>query len=221
MEPISQVIAGRYHLVARIGGGGMGEVFRARDAVLGRTVALKILPRSVASSLVSVERFRREAQAAARISHANVVAVHDWGETEGTYYMVMEYLRGRNLRELLADHGTLETRQACQVIDQVLSALSSAHAEGLVHRDIKPENILISTEGIVKVTDFGIAHVREGTSSTGGILGTVAYIAPEQARGDGVDARADIYASGCVMYELLTGAPVFEGDAARVLYQHL
>lgn len=217
----SETIANRYHVTARIASGGMGEVYRARDSVLGRTVALKVLPLDLAMKPGFVKRFRAEAQAAARLNHPNVVQVHDWGETDTLYYMVMEYVRGRNLREALANHGRLAPRQACLIIVQVLEALGAAHGRGLVHRDIKPENLLVTLEGKVKVADFGLARAAEEVQTTGGLVGTVAYVAPEQARGLPVDGRTDIYATGCVLYELLTGSQPFEGDAASILNQHL
>ncbi|MCA1839534.1 MAG: PASTA domain-containing protein [Actinomycetota bacterium] len=218
---ISDTIAGRYQVIQRIGSGGMGEVYKARDQVLGRTVALKILPHDIAQRPGAVDRFRTEAQAAARINHRNVVQVHDWGETDDTYFMVMEYVRGRNLREILATRGPLAARQACEIVMQVLDGLEAAHASGLVHRDIKPENVLVSSDGTVKVTDFGIARFAEGSPSTDGALGTVAYVAPEHARGERVDSKSDVYSVGCLFYELLTGSMPFEGEPARVLYQHL
>jgi beta-lactam-binding protein with PASTA domain len=217
----SEVIGGRYRLSARIASGGMGEVWRAWDPNLRRMVALKILPLEAADRPDAADRFRAEAQAAARLSHPHVVQVHDWGETESASYMVMEYVRGRNLREVLAAYGPLAPRQAAQLMIQVLDALESAHARGLVHRDIKPENVLITADGRVKVADFGIARAVEDTSATGGLFGTVAYVAPEQARGGDIDGRSDLYSAGCVMYELLTGARPFEGEPAAVLHQHL
>jgi serine/threonine-protein kinase len=201
----------------------MGDVLRARDSVLGRTVALKILPFELAIQPGFVERFRAEAQAVARISHANVVQVHDWGQENDSYYMVMEYVRGRNLRQILSSSssGRLYPKQAAQVAGQVLGALSAAHAKGVVHRDVKPENVMVATDGRVKVADFGIARALERAAFTGGMLGTVAYVAPEQARGEPVDQRADLYSTGCMLYELLTGSLPFEGDAAKVLQEHL
>ena len=217
----AETIADRYHVVSRIASGGMGEVFRARDAVLGRVVAVKVLPAALAAKPGFVERFRAEAQAAASLSHPNVVQVHDWGDTGSMSYMVMEYVRGRNLREILASSGHLAPRQACEVVIQALRALGAAHERGLVHRDIKPENLLVTLDGIVKVADFGLARAAEGAATTGGLVGTVAYVAPEQVRGGAVDARTDLYAMGCVLYELLTGSQPFEGDPARVLHAHL
>ncbi len=217
----AQIIAGRYRIAARIGSGGMGEVFRARDQVLGRTVAIKVLPEELAARPGFVERFRAEAKAAARLSHPNAVQVHDWGADEGSYFMVMEYVRGRTLREVLAARGRVEPAQAAAIIGQLLAALDAAHGSGLVHRDVKPENVLVTVGGEVKVTDFGIARIAEGAATSGDMLGTVSYAAPEQIRGEAVDARADLYAAGCVLYELVTGSPPFEGDVAHVLNEHL
>ncbi|HEY8199717.1 MAG TPA: PASTA domain-containing protein, partial [Actinomycetota bacterium] len=212
---------GRYHVIARIASGGMGEVLRARDTVLGRIVAVKVLPPSLAARPGFVERFRAEAQAAASLSHPNVVQVHDWGDTGSVSYMVMEHVRGRNLREILASYGRLEPRQACEVVVQALRALGAAHERGLVHRDVKPENVLVTLDGVVKVADFGLARAAPETATTGGLVGTVAYVAPEQVQGGVVDGRTDLYATGCVLYELLTGSQPFEGDPAHVLNEHL
>ncbi len=221
MSSTLETIAERYQVTGRLGSGGMGEVYRAQDSVLNRTVALKVLPVELARQPGFITRFRREAQSVARVNHPNVVQVYDWGESEDTYYMVMEYVRGKNLRQILAENGSLAPRQACEVISQVLGALAAAHDQGLVHRDVKPENVLVSTDGAVKVTDFGIARAAEGTAFTSSMLGTVAYAAPEQARGEAVGPRTDLYSVGCLFYELLTGSMPFEGDAARILHLHL
>lgn len=212
---------GRYVIGGRLGSGGMGDVFKARDSVLGRTVAIKMLPFDLAIQPGFVDRFRAEAQAIAKISHPNVVQVHDWGQEGETYYMVMEYVRGKNLRQVLSAVGLLHPKQAAQVTGQVLGALSAAHDNGVIHRDVKPENVVVATDGRVKVMDFGIARALERSAVTAGLMGTVAYVAPEQARGEATDARADIYSTGCMLYELLTGTLPFEGDAATVLHQHL
>lgn len=219
--PPSDTVAGRYRITARIASGGMGEVYRAFDTNLKRTVALKILPFDHAARPGGVDRFRAEAQAAARLSHPNVVQVHDWGESGATYFMVMEFVRGRNLREILGARGPLPPRQAADVMLEVLDALDAAHARGLIHRDVKPENVMVTGDGRVKVADFGIARAVEAQTMTGGLLGTVAYVAPEQVRGDRIDPRADLYSAGCVLYELLTGHRPFTGEAASVLNQHL
>jgi beta-lactam-binding protein with PASTA domain len=215
---------GRYHIVERIAAGGMGEVFLAHDAVLAREVAIKVLHRSLAGDQAFVDRFRREARAAAGLSHPNVVAVYDWGAVDGVYYMVMEYVRGRATRELLNASGRLEPAQAAEVTRQTLLALEHAHQQGLVHRDIKPENILVTTDGVVKVTDFGLARAYADGRQTqaGSVTGTVQYLAPEQIRGEPADPRSDLYSLGIVTYELLTGKLPFTGETAMsIAYKHL
>lgn len=219
--PYVDVIGGRYRVNSRIASGGMGQVLRALDTVLGRTVAIKVLSSDLASRPGFVERFRAEAQTVAQVSHPNIVQIHDWGETGSTYYMVMEYVRGKNLREILATRGRLELGHACRLMIEILEALDAAHARGLVHRDVKPENVMVTVDGRVKVADFGLARLVERPTLTGGLLGTVAYVAPEQARGETVDRRTDLYSAGCLMYELFTGSIPFEGDAAQILYRHL
>jgi beta-lactam-binding protein with PASTA domain len=215
---------GRYHIVERIAAGGMGEVFRAHDAVLAREVAIKVLHRSLAGDQSFVDRFRREARAAAGLSHPNIVAVYDWGAVDGIYYMVMEYVRGRGVRDLLNANGRLEPAQAAEVIRQTLLALANAHRQGMVHRDIKPENILVTTEGVVKVADFGLARAYADARATqvGTVTGTPQYLSPEQIRGEPADPRSDLYALGIVMYELITGKLPFTGETAlSIAYKHL
>ena len=215
---------GRYHILERIAAGGMGEVFRARDAVLDREVAIKVLHRSLAGDAGFVERFRREARAAAGISHPNIVNVHDWGAVDGIYYMVMEYVRGRAVRDLLNAQGRLEPAQAADVLRQTLVALDHAHRRGLVHRDVKPENILVTTDGVVKVADFGLARAYADGRQTqaGTVTGTVQYLAPEQIRGEPADPRSDLYSLGIVGFELLTGRLPFTGETAMAIaYKHL
>src|SRR5207249_8358305 len=188
----------------------MGEVYRAHDAVLGREVALKVLHPQLAGDRGFVDRFRREARAAAVLNHPNIVGVYDWGTTDnGTYFMVMEYVPGHNLRSLLAEYGRLEPQQVAEVTLQVLSALEHAHGHGIVHRDVKPENILIGRDGTVKVADFGLARAFADSyvsQAEGTVTGTVQYLAPEQIQGEPADPRADLYALGVVMFELLTGS---------------
>ncbi len=215
---------GRYHMVERIAAGGMGEVFRAHDAVLAREVAIKVLHRSLAGDPAFVDRFRREARAAASLSHPNIVAVYDWGAVDGVYYMVMEYVRGPSVRHLLNEQGRMEPAQAAEILRQSLLALGHAHHEGFVHRDMKPENLLVTQEGVVKVADFGLARAyADGrVTQAGAVTGTVQYLAPEQIRGEPADPRSDLYSLGIVAYELLTGKLPFTGETAMaVAYKHL
>ena len=215
---------GRYTVLERIAAGGMGEVFLARDTVLAREVAIKVLHRSLSGDQAFVDRFRREARAAAGLSHPNIVAVYDWGAVDGIYYMVMEYVRGRGVRDLLNLYGKLEPAQACEVVRQTLLALGHAHAQGIVHRDIKPENVLVTTDGVVKVADFGLARAYADGRATqaGAVTGTVQYLAPEQIRGEPADPRSDLYSLGIVTYELLTGKLPFTGETAMsIAYKHL
>jgi len=215
---------GRYHIDERIASGGMGEVYRAQDAVLAREVAIKVLHRSLASDQGFVDRFRREARAAATLNHPNIVTVFDWGAVDGIYYMVMEYVHGRSVREILNARGSLEPGQAAAVLDQTLAALEHAHAKGIVHRDLKPENILITTEGVVKLTDLGLARAFADAKNTraGSVTGTVQYLAPEQIRGEPADPRSDLYSLGIVAYELLTDRLPFTGETPMaVAYKHL
>ena len=215
---------GRYHITERIASGGMGEVYRAQDAVLAREVAIKVLHRSLASDQGFVDRFRREARAAATLNHPNIVTVFDWGAVDGVYYMVMEYVHGRSVREILNARGALAPGQAAAVLDQTLAALEHAHAKGIVHRDLKPENILITTEGVVKLTDLGLARAFADAKNTraGSVTGTVQYLAPEQIRGEPADPRSDLYSLGIVAYELLTDRIPFTGETPMAIaYKHL
>ena len=215
---------GRYHVADRIAAGGMGEVFRGRDAVLERDVAIKVLHRQLAGDHGFVERFRREARAAASLSHHNIVGVHDWGAVDGIYYMVMEYVRGRSARDVLIAEGLLAPAQAADVLAQVLSALDHAHRQGIVHRDVKPENVMITREGVVKVADFGLARAYADAQITeaGTVTGTVQYLAPEQLQGEPADPRTDLYSVGILAYELLTGRLPFTGETPMAIaYKHL
>jgi len=222
---IESTIEGRYQVIARVASGGMGEVYRAHDAVLARDVAVKVLHPQLAGDRGFVERFRREARAAAILNHPSIVGVYDWGTTDGTYFMVMEFVQGANLRSLLTEYGRLEPAQVVEVCLQVLAALDHAHGHGIVHRDIKPENILIARDGLVKVADFGLARAYADSyvsQAEGTVTGTVQYLAPEQIQGEPADPRTDLYALGVVMFELLTGRTPFVGETSlSIAYQHL
>jgi beta-lactam-binding protein with PASTA domain len=223
---IETSIDGRYQIIARIAAGGMGEVFRAHDSVLDREVALKMLHTSLADDPAFIDRFRREARSAATLSHPNIVGVHDWGETQGTYFMVMEFVRGVNLRGILMRHGALQPGNAVQIVSDVLAALEHAHAQGIVHRDIKPENIMVrASDGAIKVADFGLARAfadSRVSAAPGTVTGTVQYLAPEQIEGMPADPRTDLYATGIVLYELLTGEVPFTGETSMAIaWRHL
>jgi eukaryotic-like serine/threonine-protein kinase len=209
------VVDGRYRIVRRIGSGGMADVYLAEDTHLGREVALKVLHRRFAQDAEFVERFRREASAAAGLQHPHVVGVFDRGEHEGTYYIAMEYLRGRTLKDVVAAEAPLDQLRTISIGAQILQAAGFAHRNGVVHRDFKPHNVIVDDAGNVKVTDFGIA--RAGASEmteTGSIMGTAQYLSPEQAQGLEVTPRSDVYSIGVMLYELLTGKLPFEGDSA-------
>ena len=208
------IIDERYRVSARLGSGGMAEVYLAQDTLLGRQVALKLLHHRFAEDQEFVERFRREASSAAGLSHPNVVAVFDRGEWDGTYYIAMEYLPGRSLKAVVREHGALSPQDATDIVVQILLATRFAHKRGIIHRDIKPHNVILDEEGRAKVTDFGIA--RAGASDmtlTGSIMGTAQYLSPEQAQGHAVSESSDLYAVGVVLYELLTGQVPFEGES--------
>src|ERR671917_443003 len=209
------MVDGRYRIIGRIGSGGMADVYEAEDTQLGRRVALKLLYARFAEDAEFVERFRREASAAAGLNHPNVVQVFDRGQWDGTYYIAMELLEGRNLKQIVREHGPLEPGFAVDIVLQILKAARFAHRRGIVHRDIKPHNVIVDDEGRAKVTDFGIA--RAGASDmtqTGSIMGTAQYLSPEQAQGHPVDERSDLYSIGIILYELLTGRVPFEGESA-------
>jgi serine/threonine-protein kinase len=215
MVEAGTLVDGRYRVSARLGSGGMADVYLAHDTLLGRQVALKLLHHHFAEDQEFVERFRREASSAAGLSHPNVVAVFDRGEWDGTYYIAMEYLPGRSLKAVVREHGPLSPGDAIDIVVQILLAARFAHRRGIIHRDIKPHNVILDEEGRAKVTDFGIA--RAGASDmtlTGSIMGTAQYLSPEQAQGHAVSESSDLYAVGVVLYELLTGSVPFEGESA-------
>ncbi len=217
------IFAGRYRLERKLGSGGMADVWLAEDQELGRKVAIKMLHERYANDVQFVERFRREATHAAGLSHPNVVSIYDRGEAEGSYYIVMEYVEGRTLKELIIARGPCPVTVAVSYVRQVLAALRYAHRNGIVHRDIKPHNVLVDHEGRVKVADFGIA--RAGSSQmteAGSIIGTAQYLSPEQARGAPVDESSDLYSTGIVLYELLTGKVPFTGETpVEIAMKHL
>jgi eukaryotic-like serine/threonine-protein kinase len=226
-ETVPQVLADRYEIDSVLGEGGMAKVFRGTDRVLGRTVAVKVLAPQFARDETSVTRFRREAQSAASLNHPNVVSVFDTGSDDGIHWIVMEYLEGRTLREVIDEEGPVEPQRAALIARDVAVALATAHEKGLVHRDVKPANIMITPTGETKVMDFGIARAVSSTGDptltrTGFVMGTAAYLSPEQAEGKPVDARSDIYSLGCVLYEMLTAKPPFDGDSpVAVAGKHL
>ena len=223
-EQRKRVLAGRYELESVIGQGGMARVFKGADTVLNRTVAIKVLSPQFANDEQFVARFRREAQAAAALNHPNIVSVYDTGSQGDVHYIVMEYVEGRTLRDVIKGEGPLLPERAIEIAEAVCSALSAAHEGGLVHRDIKPGNIMITRDGEVKVMDFGIARTSTGDTltQTASILGTASYLSPEQAQGESVDARSDIYSLGCVEYEMLTARAPFTGDSpVTIAYKHV
>ena len=221
------ILGGRYELQRRLARGGMAEVFLAQDQLLGRPVAVKVLFPEFATDPAFVERFRREAQAAANLSHPNIVGVYDWGREGKTYYIVMEYVEGRSLSEVIRTEGPLPAVQAAEIAKEIASALGFAHKNDVVHRDMKSGNVIVSDSGQIKVADFGIATAISGNgqtdlTQTGAVMGTATYFSPEQAQGKPLDGRSDLYSLGIVMYEMLTGTPPFSGDSpVSIAYKHV
>ena len=225
-----RLLGGRYELDGVVGRGGMAEVYRARDIRLDRIVAIKTLRADLARDQIFQARFRREAQSAASLNHPSIVAVYDTGEDMATGvpvpYIVMEYVDGRTVRDLLQEGHRLLPQRSLEIIDGVLRALEYSHQAGIVHRDIKPGNVMVTRNGDIKVMDFGIARsmsdAQATMTQTAQVIGTAQYLSPEQARGDRVDARSDLYSAGCLLYELLTGRPPFTGDSpVAIAYQHV
>ncbi|RSM82447.1 Stk1 family PASTA domain-containing Ser/Thr kinase [Amycolatopsis sp. WAC 01375] len=225
-----RLLSNRYELGETLGYGGMSEVHHGHDVRLGREVAIKILRADLARDPQFQERFRREAQNAAALNHPAIVAVYDTGETNTEFgplpYIVMEFVEGRTLRDIVKTEGPMSQKRAMEVMADVCAALDFSHRHGIVHRDVKPANVMITKNGAVKVMDFGIARaMHDGQSAmtqTAAVIGTAQYLSPEQARGESVDARSDVYAAGCVLYELITGEPPFTGDSpVAVAYQHV
>ncbi|MFZ3594096.1 Stk1 family PASTA domain-containing Ser/Thr kinase [Streptomyces sp. BH104] len=220
---LGHVLDGRYRVDARIAVGGMATVYRAVDTRLDRVLALKVMHPSLAADASFVDRFIREAKSVARLSHPNVVGVYDQGTDSGYVYLAMEYVAGCTLRDVLRDRGALRPRAALDILEPVLAALGAAHRAGFVHRDMKPENVLIGDDGRVKVADFGLVRaVDTVTNTTGAVLGTVSYLAPEQIENGTATASVDVYACGVVLYEMLTGGKPHAGESpAQILYKHL
>jgi hypothetical protein len=219
-----RILGGRYEVGRLLGAGGMAEVYEGNDRLLARRVAIKVLLAQYAHDPAFLTRFRREAQAAASLSHPNIVAVFDTGAEDDIWFIVMEYVAGRTLKDLLRTQGLVPPARAAEISADVASALASAHARGIVHRDVKPGNVMLTTEGKVKVMDFGIARASAVPSitQTAAVVGTVQYIAPEQAQGFEADARSDLYALGCCLYEMVTGQVPFTGPTpVAIAYRHV
>src|SRR4051812_48257576 len=231
---IGTTIDGRYRITGRVARGGMATVYTATDERLERTVALKIIHPSQAANAQFVDRFTDEAKTIARLTHPNVVAVYDQGRHLGLPYLVMEYVHGRTLRDLLTQRGTVEPVEACSILEQMLAAIAAAHRAGLVHRDVKPENVLVAeapsggagnlVDAVVKVADFGLARAVEASNvdDSGQLMATVAYVAPELVTDGHADARTDVYSAGIVLFEMLTGkVPYDGGQPVEVAWQHV
>lgn len=222
---VGEILDGRYRVIERLADGGMATVYLALDTRLDREVALKVMRPHLAQDATFRSRFHREARSAARLSHPGVVAVYDQGEDDGRMFLAMEYVPGQTLREVIDTEGALTPRAAIDIMVPVLDALAAAHHAGIIHRDIKPENVILREDGAVKVADFGLARAvtsQTVTSSSGLLLGTVAYLSPEQVERGIADARSDVYAAGLVFFEMLTGSKAFDGDTAiNVAYQHV
>ncbi|HJU02673.1 MAG TPA: Stk1 family PASTA domain-containing Ser/Thr kinase [Actinomycetes bacterium] len=224
MSTTPHVLLDRYEVGRLLGAGGMAEVFEGRDRLLARRVAIKVLQAQFARDPSFLIRFKREAQAAASLSHPNIVGVYDTGSEDGTHFIVMEFVDGRTLKDVIRAEGPLYPERAAEICADVCSALAAAHARGLIHRDIKPGNVMLTPDGKVKVMDFGIARATtsETITQTAAVVGTAQYISPEQAQGQTVDYRSDLYSVGCCLYEMLTGTVPFTGATpVAIAYRHV
>ena len=222
MLKIGMFLGNRYEIISKIGSGGMADVYKAKCHKLNRFVAIKVLKPEFSQDQSFVSKFRMEAQSAACLSHPNIVNIYDVGEENGIYYIVMELIEGITLKKYIERRKKLEIRESIEVAMQVARGLEAAHAEHIIHRDIKPQNIMISKDGKVKVTDFGIARAASSQTISSNTMGSVHYISPEQARGGYCDERSDIYSLGITLYEMLTGRVPFEGDSTvAVALQHI
>jgi eukaryotic-like serine/threonine-protein kinase len=224
MATTPHILLDRYEVGRLLGAGGMAEVFEGRDRLLARRVAIKVLQAQFARDPSFLIRFKREAQAAASLSHPNIVGVYDTGSEDGTHFIVMEYVDGRTLKDVIRAEGPLYPERAAEICADVCSALVAAHARGLIHRDIKPGNVMLTPDGKVKVMDFGIARATtsETITQTAAVVGTAQYISPEQAQGQAVDYRSDLYSLGCCLYEMLTGTVPFTGATpVAIAYRHV
>lgn len=222
MLEVGNYVADRYEILDKIGTGGMSDVFKAKDHILGREVAIKVLKQEFAEDMNFVTKFRTEAQSAAGLEHPNIVNIYDVGSENGEYYIVMEYVEGITLKTYIEKKGQLNFKEAISIAIQVGRGIEAAHNKGIIHRDIKPQNIIISTEGKVKVTDFGIARATSSNTIHADVMGSVHYVSPEQARNGFVDFKSDIYSLGIVMYEMVTGRVPFDGDSTvNIALKHL
>ena len=224
MDLVGKYIGSRYEVLEKVGNGGMATVYKAKDKVLNRYVAIKVLKEEFTTDNEFIRRFNIEAQSAAGLTHPNIVSVYDVGQDNGIYYIVMELVRGKTLKQIIVEDGTLPWKWATNVTIQIASALETAHKNNIVHRDIKPHNIIITEDGVAKVTDFGIAKAVSNSTITafGTTIGSVHYFSPEHARGGHTDAKSDLYSLGVVMYEMLTGKVPFDADTpVSVALKHM